>query len=232
MRGQQRKPTKATTVMDQLRLDIINGTLIPGERLQMETLKDRYGVGFSPLREALSRLTTRGLVQFEEQCGFRIAPLSLEELYDLYNVRAEIDCLALTLAIENGDDQWEADVIASWHQYEKFLTPNNNQTIDLAKWDILQRNFSYNLVKACKSPCLLTIRDMLHDQSDRYRMLCQRTHYKNKKIILDYIDENQRLVTAVLARNTVKALKITRESWESSVKIIAKTLQQQTDNRK
>lgn len=231
MRGQQRKPTKATTVMDQLRGDIINGVFTPGERLQMETLKDRYGVGFSPLREALSRLTTRGLVQFEEQCGFRIAPLSLEELYDLYHVRTEIDCLALTLAIEHGDDQWEADIVASWHQYEKFLTPNGNQPIDLAKWDVLQRNFSYQLVKACNSPWLLSIRDMLHDQSDRYRLLCQQTHYKNKKIILDYIDENQRLVTAVLSRNQAKAMKITRDSWETSVKIIAKTLQQQLNNK-
>ncbi len=223
----KRKLTKTTKVFEQIRQDILQGHFPPGVKLQMENLKEQYGVGYSPLREALSRLVSHGLVRIEEQCGFAVAPLSLNELYDLYNIRVYIETLALELAIEHGDDQWEADILASWHKYEKYLNRKTDRNLYPAKWDELQKDFLFNLVKACQSPWLLKLRDILYDQADRYRSICLNQNYKNKKMLFDVIDENQRLVSAVLARNKNKALQITKESWQISIKIIAKKLEQQ-----
>src|SRR5690349_6424175 len=110
MTVEQKKQTKAAKVLDSLRHDISSGHFQPGQKLQMDDLKIQYSVGYSPLREALSHLVSYGLVCMKEQCGFSVAPLSVEDLHDLYLVRTRIEVQALELSIQNGDDDWEADV--------------------------------------------------------------------------------------------------------------------------
>lgn len=220
MRKTSRKQTKVSKVLESLRHDITTGIFAPGEKLPMKNLKQRYNIGFSPLREALSRLVSHGLVRLEEQCGFSVAPLSLSELYDLYKMRTYIEELALRLSMEHGDDRWEADIVASWHRYEKYIHPNKNKHPDPVQWDSLQKEFLFNLVKACQSPWLLKIRELLYDQAERYRSVCLNEHHLNKKFLLAFVEENQRLVNAVLARDTDLAVSITNEGWESSIKMI------------
>ena len=60
-----------------LRADIINGSLKPGARLRFIELQARYGIGTSPIREALSRLAADRLVIQEVNRGFRVPPVSL-----------------------------------------------------------------------------------------------------------------------------------------------------------
>lgn len=57
--------------------------------------------------------------------------------------------LALELSMTYGDDSWKADVLVSWHQFEKYISSEKNKDCDPIKWDILQREFLFNLVKAC-----------------------------------------------------------------------------------
>ena len=70
-----------------LRHDIIRGVLAPGRPLRLADLSERYGMGFSPLREALNRLQAERLVTAESLRGFRVAPLSLDELHDTVSLR-------------------------------------------------------------------------------------------------------------------------------------------------
>jgi GntR family carbon starvation induced transcriptional regulator len=220
-----KKQTKAAKVLDSLRHDIISGHFQPGQKLQMDDLKSQYNVGYSPLREALSRLVSHGLVCMKEQCGFSVAPLSLEELYDLYMVRIRIEIQALELSIQNGDDDWEANVTATWFKYKKYLNHGKNNQVDPANWDKLQKEFRFALIKSCQSNWLLKIRDMLNDQALRYRFICLNSYYQNKEVLNTFIKENEALVSAVLSRDIKTAVKITQTSWESSVKLIANAMQ-------
>src|SRR5690606_1929095 len=63
--------TKASAVLDRLRAEIVHGIRPPGEKLRLEHLAPRYGVGRTPLREACCRLAAEGLVTIEDQRGFR-----------------------------------------------------------------------------------------------------------------------------------------------------------------
>ena len=74
--------TLAEKAYDALRHDIIRGELPPGRPLRLSDLSERYEMGFSPLREALNRLQAERLVTAESLRGFRVAPLSLDELLD------------------------------------------------------------------------------------------------------------------------------------------------------
>ena len=56
------KITAATSVYERLRQDILNGELRPGQKLLIDFISDRYGAGLNPVREALNRLSSEGLV--------------------------------------------------------------------------------------------------------------------------------------------------------------------------
>lgn len=219
-----RKPTKATVVLERLQEDILTGKLAPEEKLPIEVLKKKYGLSGSPLREALSRLVVNGLVKVEEQCGFCVAPLSLDEFYDIYEIRARIESMALEMAIARGDDAWEADILASWHKFSKYIDPRINKDIDPVKWDELQREFLYSLVKACDSPWLLKIRAMLFDQTARYRAVCISAKVRDEKVLLQLLKDDEKLVAAVLARDSANACKLSEEAYRNSVKHTAEEL--------
>ena len=76
---------------EQLRNDIIEGQLAPGEKLRVEHLKTRYAVSAGTLREAITRLASDALVETEGQRGFRVAPIALEDLEDITRLRVQIE---------------------------------------------------------------------------------------------------------------------------------------------
>jgi len=102
-----------------LKSDIIKGQFRPDEKLRMAILKERYDLGIGPLREALSQLVAEQLVVAISQRGYRVSPMSLAELHDIYDARAELEAMMLGLAIERGDDNWEADILARNYQLAK-----------------------------------------------------------------------------------------------------------------
>jgi DNA-binding GntR family transcriptional regulator len=93
--------TRASAVYEQLRADITHGVLEPGSKLRVGAMGERYGVGASPLREALSRLSAEGLVSRTDQRGFSVAALSWGELPILTRNRVQLESLALAESIEH-----------------------------------------------------------------------------------------------------------------------------------
>ena len=104
------------TVASALQKDLISGNYMPGAKLPIVPLATHYGVSPGAVREALSRLISEGLVEFNEQRGFRAAPVSAEALMDITRTRILLDVNALRIAIREGDVDWEADVLAAQHR--------------------------------------------------------------------------------------------------------------------
>src|SRR4051812_28772980 len=82
--------TLNASVLMRMRADIVACRLLPNERLRVEALRERYGMGTSPIREALMRLEAEGLVELEQNKGFRVSEVSSENLLDLMRTRIEI----------------------------------------------------------------------------------------------------------------------------------------------
>src|SRR5688572_10252811 len=93
--------TLAEQARRSLRRDITQGVLEPGQTLKLEFLKERYGISFSPIREALTSLESERLVVSSPSKGFKVAPLSAEEMWDAIETRILIDCEALRRSIRN-----------------------------------------------------------------------------------------------------------------------------------
>jgi len=88
--------------------DILNGALAPNSRLGIADTAARYGVGATPLRETLSRLSARGLVSAIGKRGFRVKSVSREDLADIVRIGAVLECKALRLSMEAGEGAWGA----------------------------------------------------------------------------------------------------------------------------
>jgi GntR family carbon starvation induced transcriptional regulator len=101
--------TLADETFERLRADIISSRLAPGKKLRFHDLRETYGVGVSPLREALSRLAENRLVVATGQRGFHVSEVSVENITDVAMVRKHVDGLALRLSIQHGDDTWEGE---------------------------------------------------------------------------------------------------------------------------
>ena len=189
--------TRAGDVLHKMRLDIISCELKPGERLRFEALRDRYSVSFSTLREALSRLAAEELVKAEGQRGFVVAPISIEDLKDLTDVRVLIEREALRLAMINGNDEWEAGIISTFHRMEKLQQRLGKEYYLDGDWGRIHGEFHLALVSACQSPNLLQIREKLFERAHRYRRMSSqfRTKWREKDV------EHKAIMDAVLARD-------------------------------
>lgn len=215
----------ARTAYQQLKQDIIQSHFGPGEKLLMSSLKTRYGLGVSPLREALSQLVSERLVTAESQRGFRVSPMSVAELKDIYDARAQLEGLVVELALARGDDLWEAGVVAAHHALSK-VTHLESVEDQLNQWDQRHQAFHQSVAAGCCSPQLLVVRQTLMDQAARYRYLWLKRTVFSTQALADKQQEHQALFDALLARQP-QAGAMMREHLMSPVAIITQVLTEQ-----
>src|SRR5690625_5180625 len=108
--------TASGRIYETLRQNLVNGCFTAGEKVAISALKEHYGVGLSPLREALNRLAAYGLLEQESQSVFRVPRLDRRELDDIAEMRRELEGMALERAIRFGDAEWESELLAAAHR--------------------------------------------------------------------------------------------------------------------
>jgi GntR family transcriptional regulator, carbon starvation induced regulator len=201
--------TLADRTYRQLRGDIVAGKLVAGSKLKLEGLVQDYSVGMSPLREALARLMGDLLVVSEGQRGFWVAPLSLEELDDVSRVRALLETEALSAAIRLGDAVWERDVTDAFEalaRVEEHLPATTEALAPglLEEWEARNRAFHAALVSAAGSPMLIRLRELLYQQSERYRRVSLNVSRDTRNVH----DEHRAIYDAAMQRNTLRACRM------------------------
>lgn len=228
--SQHHNSAVAKTIADEtyqrIRRDIILGRLAPGTKLGMEMLTQRYGVGLSPLREALVRLTGDALAVAEGQRGFWASQISIDELRDTMNTRLLIETQALSLSIEKGGPDWEQVVRTSYDELSA-LEPKlkYGDAATFARWETANRHFHEALVSACGSPWLIRLRSMLYQHSERYRMIS----LAQSSVGRDVHDEHEAIVEAALARKTLRACRLTEVHLQRTTEVVQQTLEQRGD---
>lgn len=215
----------ARAAYQQLKQDIIQSYFGPNEKLLMSTLKARYGFGASPLREALSQLVSERLVTAESQRGFRVSSMSIAELNDIYDARAQLEGLIVELAIARGDDLWEAGLVAAHHALSKV---DNIESVEeqLLLWDARHQTFHQAIADGCQSPQLLVMRQTLMDQAARYRYLWLKKTVLSPAALKEKQQEHLILFNALLSRKA-QASSLMREHLMGPINIISKILNEQ-----
>lgn len=204
--------TFAQVVQSKLSADILSGRLVPGSRLRLIQLCETYEVSMSPLREALSELSGQGLVVREGQRGFCVAPVSVEDLRDVAATRIRFEIMALKMAMEFGDTEWEASILAAYHRLMR-QQRTLEQLVD-EPWEMRHRAFHLALISACGSPRQLGFCLNLHDHFDRYRRIAVLRGGAHPRLQSRHCD----IVDAVLTRDVSRACDLLADHIEESAR--------------
>lgn len=146
--------------------------LRPGQRLMFADLSERYGASVGVTREALTWLTSQGLVEANAHQGYVVTPLSIPVLNELTEARILIEPLVLRASFEAGDTDWEGAVVSAHHVLSRTPPPDNDEQLDgdtLDRWAETHSAFHEVLVSACPNKRLLRIVRQLAEEAAMYR---------------------------------------------------------------
>lgn len=215
--------TLTKSVYEQLRADVLNGSLRPGEKLGAEALRSRFNTGSSPVREALNRLLSEGLVALEEQKGFRVAPVSKEELSELVKARCWIDGAAVAESVARFDPVWEETLVLALHRLTKTSRRNKDNSRNL-EWEGAHKAFHSALIRGCDSRWVIRISEQLFDAAERYRLLA--ADYVPER---NELDEHKAIVEACFDKNPGKAIDLLRQHYGQTFSVIMRSMHESKD---
>lgn len=127
--------TRADEAFDCLQTAIVTGELSPGEKIGEVELCARFQLTRGPLREALGRLESRGLLVRRPHAGVKVVSVSADELKELYRIREVMEGLAARQAAERMSDQEIADLQSTLDSHEIMIEKARGQAYYQAEGD-------------------------------------------------------------------------------------------------
>jgi DNA-binding GntR family transcriptional regulator len=209
--------TLTERVYAQIRSDILNGRHAPGEPLRLAALAKHFQVSAAVVREALIRLAERHLIVLAPNQGFRVAEISREDLIDITDMRIRLEGLALSLSIEHGDVDWEAQVVSTHHVLERtpFRPADGIGASD--QWSIAHAAFHEALGAGCGSFRLQQMTHLLRDSSELYRQLSLPPGLEDSR---DVEAEHRQLMELSVARQSEAAVAALRDHFQRTTDML------------
>jgi len=188
-----------------LRHMIVTGALKPGEKLKIDGLRKKLETGASPIREALSLLTSDNLVERHDQRGFTAAGISSENFQEILVLRSTLEDLALRESIANATQEWEENIVLAHHRMVRA------EGGELEQFEQLHKAFHMELIANAASPITLKYCSQLYDLNIRYRYLAGSTlNYQRR----DVDEEHKGILDAAVARDAKTASERLRNHYK------------------
>lgn len=174
---QDDKLTKVDCAYELLKNDILNVIIPPSTPLRMTWLQEKYNLGATPLREALTRLERDKLVILQPNKGYIVASASIDELMELYTGRKIIKLHLLDESMRFGDKYWESDIVATHYRFSRELSPFDEECDynGYISWTKAHDAFDNALIAAHRSPWLnrfnLSLTEHIRRQGRVFRLL-------------------------------------------------------------
>ncbi|MGH7620064.1 MAG: GntR family transcriptional regulator [Gemmatimonadaceae bacterium] len=157
------RQTIAGLAVEALRERILRGDYPEGEPLRQDALADELGVSRIPVREALRQLEAEGLVTFNPHRGAVVSSLSLEEIDELFELRADIECDLLRRAIPRTTPEQLDRATDVLDEFEDALHAG-----EATRWGPLNWHFHAALYAPASRNFTMGVLQKLHQHSDRY----------------------------------------------------------------
>jgi DNA-binding GntR family transcriptional regulator len=191
-----------------IRSAIQGGQFKPGERLREIDLAKQIGLSRTPIREALSRLETEGLVAHDPTRGVVVAELDYSMVTELYYMREVLEGTAARLAAQHASDVEISILDDLCQQYEAALNDHTALTIS-------NRRFHETLYRCSHNRYLLNMVTVLHDALS----LLGSTTLDNPGRAADTLREHRAVVTAIRARDAEAAEQALRAHIRAAQKV-------------
>lgn len=189
-------------VANELRSMIVRGTMLPGEHLRQSQLAERFGHSKVPIREALKLLAAEGFLKHDQNRGYFVAPLDIEEARQLYKLRRWLEAQLLESA------QWpDQQRIAQFHD-EFDRVDAIDQRKNFQQWADALESLRHSLFDLSPQKVLLREATRLWRLTDRYRTLMPRTMAESpERKLIDALaaQDRERLLSEYLeARDAIE----------------------------
>ncbi|RSM68251.1 GntR family transcriptional regulator [Actinoplanes sp. ATCC 53533] len=202
--------TKSDFAYIKLREKILSGEYEPGAVLNQSVLARTIGISTTPLREALRRLKSEGLVELDAHRDARVTQLTAEQARDLLEIRTSLDPLAVSLAAERRSTADIREIRDAIRGLEPL--PHNPAFVDL----VAHRRFHTAIYTASHNEILTSTLDALWDKADRYRRLglevVRSQEERDQKAA-----EHQALLDCVVNRDAAGAAEVMRRHIDTSL---------------
>jgi len=214
----KRGPSQTRQVFDALRSAIVEGRLLPGAKLNIAAFAEEIEVSAGAVREALAMLEAESLVVSEPARGYRVSPVSANDLRQLVQARIEIERLCLAEAIRKGDLAWEGGIVSAFHRLSRVPDREDGAPEQLNRqWAAFHADFHRALLAACPNQWLLRMHEMLYQQSERYRQLTVPLAGGAPR---DALSEHRHLMHAVLERDVQTAQALIAEHLQMTATLL------------
>lgn len=189
-------------VFERLRRDIIAGRRLPDVKLNIAGLAEELDVSAGAVREGLAMLESESLVVSEPACGYRVSPVSAQELSELVSARIEIEKLCIAEAVRHGGLEWEGRIVAAFHRLSRLSQRDADQPIYVnQEWADSHAEFHHALISGCPNRWMRRMQETLYQQSERYRQLSVPFTATHKR---DVNGEHKEMMDAALNHDVFK----------------------------
>lgn len=200
--------TQAGIAADRIMADIRAGVLAPGQKLTVIELRRRYGIGASPLREALSHVTSLGYATSESHRGCRVAQMSPGDLADITRAREIIEIGMLSESMTTHSDEWAIGIVTAAERLRRLAARSASNRIDSSEpVKAAHKQLHVALVGGCASRRLAQMQDLLYDQAARYRDIM----IGEVRSPAHFVEAHEDLVKTVLDGNIEQACNALRD---------------------
>jgi len=197
--------TKSEKVYAFLKEKILTNQYQPGQRIVIREIARQLEVSDIPVREALKKLASEGLIDFKSHSGARVASLSVDTLEEIFLIRIELETLAARLAAQNATEE----EIAELEHYVSMMDECYRKG-DIYMYGEYNRKFHKTLYKASHAPILVELIENLYMRSERSRTV----FYLNPQRFKDSNKEHLSVVEALRAKDADKAAQLIRRQKE------------------
>ncbi|WP_029165438.1 GntR family transcriptional regulator [Aminiphilus circumscriptus] len=200
------------TIVENVEARILRGELKPGERLIEQAMCNQLQVSRSPLREAFRILENRGFLVNKARKGVFVSELSKKDAIDVYTIRANLESLAIYLAVKN-DDGTLADRLQEINQKMLFFAEKGDA------WNYAKCNQEFHsfLINSCNNQRLIGILEVFNKQTIRYRSEVMLSAGKMQ----DSIKKHEILIDSIRKKDAEQAEKIRKESILANIEIVS-----------
>jgi DNA-binding GntR family transcriptional regulator len=201
--------SRAEDVYEQLKLDVAEFNLVPGDRFTENEISERLGVSRTPVRQALFRLQQEGYVEVLFRSGWRVLPFDFDQFDQLYDLRMVLETTAAQRLCADGERvnrELLEQLAATWLVP---LAERSGNTVQVAKWD---EEFHCALVAAAGNAEMARVH---RDVTDRIRIIRRLDFTKQARIDATY-DEHAKILKAIQRRRGDQAAMLLRAHIETS----------------
>ncbi|MBQ9887212.1 MAG: GntR family transcriptional regulator [Lachnospiraceae bacterium] len=206
-------------VFNTLRRAILNGELLPGKRLVEAALANRLGVSRTPVREAIKRLESEGLVRIIDRKGAEVAGITGEQLRDVLEVRLALEELAGELACKRMNQKNLVQLKKMNEKFVKMINDESTSAFEIAKADAQFHSVIYD---ATNNKRLIQMVKDFSQQMYRYRL----EHIKELEDRQVLVREHESIIAAISARDVAMAREAIREHISMQEKAIVSKLKE------